>query len=142
MSRYLIDQLESTENIGIGYRRSIAEAKGTDHLEALVIADLDTGTSEQVAADGLIVFIGMAPRTAWVGGLVQCDGSGFIVTGSDLGVDPPGWPLSRPPLPLETNVPGLLVAGDVRHGSIKRIASAVGEGSMAVRFVHERLAGR
>jgi thioredoxin reductase (NADPH) len=142
MSRYLIDQLEATDNIRIRYGASVTEAKGTDHLEVLTLA-LDGGeTTEQVAADALFVFIGMRPRTDWIAGLVERDPGGFILAGSDLGPEPRGWPLERPPLPLETNVPGVLVAGDVRHGSIKRVSSAVGEGSMAVRFAHERLAGR
>jgi thioredoxin reductase (NADPH) len=142
MSSYLVDQLEATENITIRYRASVVEAKGAEHLELLRIADETTGTTEQVPADGLFVFIGMAPRTDWIADLVERDPGGFLLTGFDLGDAPPGWPLARPPLPLETNVPGVLAAGDVRHGSIKRVASAVGEGSMAVRFVHERLAGR
>ena len=141
MSRYLIDQLEATDNITIRTRTSVAEAKGVDHLEALTLADEAAGTTEQVAADALFVFIGMSPRTDWLDGLVQRDEGGFILTGHDLGPEPRGWPLDRPPLPLETNVPGILVAGDVRHGSVKRVASAVGEGAMAVRFVHERLTG-
>ncbi len=142
MSRYLVDQLEAADNVRIRYHASVVEAKGVDHLESLTIADVVTGTTEEVAADALFVFIGMAPRTDWLGGLVERDPGGFILAGADLGTQPPGWPLDRPPHPLETNVPGVLVAGDVRYGSIKRVASAVGEGSMAVRFVHERLAGR
>jgi thioredoxin reductase (NADPH) len=142
MSTYLVDQLEAADNIDIRYRTSVVEAKGSDHLEVLTLADAATSTTEQVRADALFVFIGMAARTDWVADLVERDPGGFIVTGADLGPSPRGWPLDRPPLPLETNVPGVLVAGDVRHGSIKRVASAVGEGSMAVRFVHERLAGR
>ncbi len=139
MSRYLIDQLEATDNIAIRYRTSVTDAKGVDHLEALTLDDAGAGTTEQVPADALFVFIGMAPRTDWLDGLVQRDGGGFVRTGTDLGPDYRGWSLERPPMPLETNVPGILAAGDVRHGSVKRVASAVGEGSMAVRFVHERL---
>jgi thioredoxin reductase (NADPH) len=142
MSRYLIDQLEAADNVRIRYGTSVVEATGVDHLEALTLADAATGATEHVDADALFVFIGMTPRTDWLGDLVERDRGGFILAGSDLGPQPRGWPLDRPPYPLETNVPGVLVAGDVRHGSIKRVASAVGEGSMAVRFVHERLAGR
>jgi thioredoxin reductase (NADPH) len=142
MSRYLVDQLEAASNVHIRYGTNVLEAKGVDHLEALTLADAALGTTEPVAADALFVFIGMQPRTDWLAGVVERDPGGFIMTGSDLGPTPRGWPLDRPPLPLETNVPGVLVAGDVRHGSIKRVASAVGEGSMAVRFAHERLAGR
>ena len=102
---------------------------------------LRTGTGErEVGADALFVFIGQAPRTAWLDGVVRRDERGFVLTGTDLGVPPPGWPLAVPPLPLETAVPGVFAAGDVRHGSMKRIASAVGEGAMAVRFAHEHLA--
>ena len=101
------------------------------------------GTDEQeVAADALFVFVGQAPRTSWLEGVVRRDDRGFVLTGGDLGIPPPDWPLAVPPLPLETSVPGVFAAGDVRHGSVKRIASAVGEGAMAVRFAHERLAGR
>ena len=101
------------------------------------------GTDEQeVAADALFVFVGQAPRTSWLEGVVRRDDRGFVLTGGDLGIPPPDWPLDVPPLPLETSVPGVFAAGDVRHGSVKRIASAVGEGAMAVRFAHERLAGR
>jgi thioredoxin reductase (NADPH) len=142
MSRYLIDQLEATDNIHLRFGVSVTEVHGADHLEAVTINDRATGGDEKVPADALFVFIGAVPRTGWVGQLVTCDPGGYIVTGFDLGPQPPGWPLERPPLPLETQVPGILVAGDVRHGSIKRVASAVGEGAMAVRFVHERLAGR
>jgi thioredoxin reductase (NADPH) len=95
-----------------------------------------------VAADALFIFVGQAPRTSWMQGVVRRDERGFVLTGADLGTPPPDWPLDVPPLPLETSVPGIFAAGDVRHGSIKRIASSVGEGAMAVRFVHERLAGR
>ena len=88
------------------------------------------------------MFVGQAPRTSWLEGVVRRDDRGFVLTGNDLGIPPPDWPLAVPPLPLETSVPGVFAAGDVRHGSVKRIASAVGEGAMAVRFAHERLAGR
>jgi thioredoxin reductase (NADPH) len=142
MSRYLVDQLEAADNVRILYNASVVGAEGVDHLESLTLADAVTGTTEHVAADALFVFIGMSPRTDWLGDLVARDPGGFILTGSDLGPQPRGWPLERPPYPLETDVPGVLVAGDVRHGSIKRVASAVGEGSMAVRFVHEHLVGR
>lgn len=142
MSQYLIDQIEGADNIHVRYRTSVLEAKGVDHLEALTLADAATSTTEQVRADALFVFIGMQPHTDWIADVVERDPGGFLLAGSDLGPEPRGWPLDRPPLPLETNVPGVLVAGDVRHGSIKRVASAVGEGSMAVRFAHERLTGR
>jgi thioredoxin reductase (NADPH) len=140
MSKYLIDRIEASEKISIEYGTEVAGAIGSRRLEGL---RLRRGTDEQeVAADGLFVFVGQAPRTAWLEGVVRRDDRGFVLTGGDLGSPPPDWPLEVPPLPLETSVPGVFAAGDVRHGSVKRIASAVGEGAMAVRFAHERLAGR
>jgi thioredoxin reductase (NADPH) len=140
MSRYLIDRLEASDTISIEYGTEVAGALGTRRLEAL---RLRTGTEErEVPADALFVFVGQAPRTGWLEGVVRRDERGFVLTGTDLGTPPPDWPLDTPPLSLETSVPGVFAAGDVRHGSMKRIASAVGEGAMAVRFAHERLAGR
>jgi thioredoxin reductase (NADPH) len=95
-----------------------------------------------VPADALFVFIGQTPRSAWLDGLVRCDEGGFVLTGMDVGSWAPEWPLSAPPLPLETSVPGVFAAGDVRHGAGNRIAAAVGEGAMAVRFAHQRLGVR
>jgi thioredoxin reductase (NADPH) len=141
MSSYLIDRIEASEKISVEYRTEVAGALGTRRLEGLRLRS--NGTDEQeVAADALFVFVGQAPRTSWLEGVVRRDDKGFVLTGNDLGMPPPDWPLEVPPLPLETSVPGVFAAGDVRHGSVKRIASAVGEGAMAVRFAHERLAGR
>jgi thioredoxin reductase (NADPH) len=141
MSRYLIDRLEASEKISVEYGTDVAGALGGRRLEALRLRS--GGTDErEVAADALFVFVGQAPRTSWLEGVVRRDDRGFVLTGGDLGQPPPDWPLAVPPLPLETSVPGVFAAGDVRHGSLKRIASAVGEGAMAVRFAHERLAGR
>jgi thioredoxin reductase (NADPH) len=140
MSRYLIDRLEASEKISVESHTEVAGALGSRWLEGL---RLRTGTDErEVAADALFVFIGQAPRTAWLDGLVRRDARGFVLTGVDLGTAPPDWPLPVPPLPLETSVPGVFAAGDVRHGSGNRIAAAVGEGAMAVRFAHQRLASR
>ncbi len=137
MSRYLIDRLEASEKITIEYGTEVAGALGTRRLEGL---RLRSGTAErEVAADALFVFIGQAPRTGWLDGVVRRDERGFVLTGTDLGASPPDWPLTVPPLPLETSVPGVFAAGDVRHGSGNRIAAAVGEGAMAVRFAHQRL---
>ena len=105
----------------------------------------ETGTIDRAKTTGLFIFIGARPRTAWLDGLIERDDRGFILTGRDLMKDgklPKGWTLDRDPSLLETNIPGVFAAGDVRHGSVKRIASAVEEGAMAVRFAHERLAGR
>ena len=141
MSRYLIDRIEASEKISVEYRTEVAGALGERRLEGLRVRS--NGTDEQeVAADAVFVFVGQAPRTSWLEGVVRRDDRGFVLTGNDLGIPPPDWPLAVPPLPLETSVPGVFAAGDVRHGSVKRIASAVGEGAMAVRFAHERLAGR
>jgi thioredoxin reductase (NADPH) len=141
MSRYLIDEIEAAPNVEVRTRTEVVEAKGSGHLESLSLVR-DDGTSETVPAAGLFIFIGMAPRTDWVADVVERDAKGFIYSGADLGLSPRGWALERPPLPLETSVPGVFVAGDVRSGSGKRVAAAVGEGSMAVRFVHEHLASR
>jgi thioredoxin reductase (NADPH) len=140
MSRYLIDRLAASEKISVEYRTEVAGALGTRRLEGL---RLRSGTEErEVPADALFVFIGQAPRTSWLDGVVRRDDRGFVLTGIDLGSPPPDWPLSVPPLSLETSVPGVFAAGDVRHGAMNRIASAVGEGAMAVRFAHERLGAR
>src|SRR3954464_6698387 len=140
MSRYLLDRLAAEEKISIEYHTEVAGALGTRRLEGL---RLRTGTAErEVPADALFVFIGQSPRTSWLDGVVRRDDQGFVLTGMDLGQSPEGWPLPVPPLPLETSVPGVFAAGDVRHGSGNRIAAAVGEGAMAVRFAHQRLGTR
>ncbi|TQN43298.1 thioredoxin reductase (NADPH) [Blastococcus colisei] len=140
MSRYLVDRIEASDTITVGNRTEVAGVLGERRLEGL---RLRTGAEErEVPADAVFVFIGQAPRTSWLDGVVRRDERGFVLTGADLGQPPEGWPLPVPPLPLETSVPRVFAAGDVRRGSVKRIASAVGEGAMAVSFVHERLAGR
>src|SRR3954451_17457690 len=137
MSRYLVDRLTAAEKISVEYRTEVAGALGTRRLEGL---RLRVGTDErETPGAALCVFIGQAPRTSWLEGVVRRDERGFVLTGTDLGTAPPDWPLDVPPLPLETSVPGVFAAGDVRHGSGARIASAVGEGAMAVRFAHQRL---
>jgi thioredoxin reductase (NADPH) len=140
MSQYLVDRIEASDRISVQPRTEVAGVLGTRRVEGL---RLRSGVEErEVAAEGLFVFVGQAPRTAWLDGVVRRDDRGFVLTGADLGTPPADWPLDTLPLPLETSVPGVFAAGDVRHGSVKRIASSVGEGAMAVRFVHERLAGR
>jgi len=120
----------------------VVGASGGNHLERVRIADRDAGTEEEVETSWLFVFIGAAPGTGWLGKDVLRDDNGFVLTGPDLAVDgqlPSGWPLERQPYYLETSVPGVFAAGDVRGQSVKRVASAVGEGAMAVTLVHRYL---
>ncbi|HTZ96893.1 MAG TPA: FAD-dependent oxidoreductase [Terriglobales bacterium] len=142
MSQYLIDQVQRTPNIQIWSRASVAEAHGNSHLEEISVLCSDTGKVERVPASSMFIFIGALPRTDWLAGLVERDDRGFILTGPDLirdGQRPKGWELDRDPFLLETNVPGIFAVGDVRHGSVKRVASGVGEGSVAVQFIHQYL---
>jgi thioredoxin reductase (NADPH) len=149
MSHYLIEELAAVENVTVRFRTEVAQAEGATHLEALALRDRATGAETHVPADGLAVLIGQRPATDWAEGLLKRDAQGFILTGRDL-LSQPGdggergrrdrwWSLSRDPLFLETSVPGVFVAGDVRYGSTKRVASAVGEGAMAVQLVHQYL---
>ena len=142
MSHYLIQQIRQLPNVRVRTNSTVAEAGGGDHLEWLRIADSETGVEEKVDTSWLFVFIGAAPRTDWLGKVVWRDENGFVLTGPDLLKDgqlPPDWPLERQPYFLETSVPGIFAAGDVRGASVKRVASAVGEGAMAVAFVHRYL---
>jgi thioredoxin reductase (NADPH) len=140
MSYYLIQQIAGIGNITVRTCSEIAEARGDGHLEHLTIRDLNTGKTEIVDAGQLFIFIGAAPRTAWLDGVVARDDHGFVLAGPDLvEKDQDGWPLDRPPYHLETSVPGVFAAGDVRAESAKRVASAVGEGAMAVMLVHRYL---
>ena len=142
MSQYLIDQIESTENIKVCTGCSVVEVKGEGKLEAIVIAHDDTGEKEIAPATSLFIFIGAKPQTDWLEGVVERDKQGFILTGPALLRDrprPSGWTLDRDPFLLEASVPGIFVAGDVRYGSVKRVASGVGEGAIAVQFIHQYL---
>ncbi len=142
MSQYLINQIESTPNITVKVHSSVIDAKGETSLEAITIANAVTGEKQTVEATSLFIFIGAQPRTQWLDGVVERDDRGFIVTGPDLKRDgrrPKGWTLERDPYLLETNVPGVFAVGDVRHNSVKRVASGVGEGSICVQFVHQYL---
>ena len=137
MSQYLIEQIEQLENVGVRLRTQAVGAVGNGKLEALRVRDGEGAESDE-EVDACFVFIGAVPRTDWLSGVVARDERGFILAGLDAKQD--GWPLQRDPFPLETSVPGVFVAGDVRARSIKRVASAVGEGSMAVSLVHQYLA--
>jgi thioredoxin reductase (NADPH) len=142
MSQYLIDQIKATPNIELWTHASIAEVHGDTHLEEISVLCSDTNTIERVPTNAMFIFIGALPRTDWLGDVVERDERGFILTGPDLiweGKRPKGWALDRDPFLLETNVPGLFAVGDVRHGSVKRVASGVGEGSVAVQFIHQYL---
>ena len=142
MSQYLISQLNSLPNIEVHTCTEVAGGSGDEHLEQLVLRDVPSGQTRTVDAQWLFVFIGAEPRTDWLDGVVARDRRGFVITGSDLvasGERPPGWKLPRDPYPLETSVPGVFAAGDVRAEAVKRVASAVGEGAMAVLLVHRYL---
>ena len=142
MSSYLVDHIDATPNVRVRTGTTVVEAHGTDHLEGLTLLDAATGEKESVDTSWLFIFIGAAPRTDWLDESVQRDEHGFVFAGPDLLVDgrrPSGWTLDRDPYHLETSVPGVFVAGDVRADSVKRVASAVGEGAMAVMLVHRYL---
>jgi len=142
MSQYLIDQIQRTPKIQIWTHASVAEVHGDKRLEEISVLCSDTNKVERVPASSMFIFIGALPRTEWLAGLVQRDERGFILTGPDVmheGKRPNGWTLDRDPFLLETNVPGIFAVGDVRHGSVKRVASGVGEGSVAVQFIHQYL---
>jgi thioredoxin reductase (NADPH) len=141
MSKYLIDQIAGTSNIEVKTRCQVVEVLGEARLSCLRLCGPEN--EETVPASGLFIFIGAAPNTDWLPDTIMRDANGFLLSGSDLKVDgkmPKSWNLPRDPYLLETSVPGVFVAGDVRHGSIKRVASAVGEGSISVQFIHKHLA--
>ena len=142
MSSYLVERITATPNIAVRHRCQVVAGRGDSHLEALTLADRDTGVTEEVPSSWLFVFIGASPRTEWLGPDVVRDDKGFVVTGQDL-LGPAWarrWPLARAPFTLETSVPGVFAAGDVRLDSMKRVASAVGEGAMSTYLVHRYLA--
>jgi thioredoxin reductase (NADPH) len=142
MSHYLIEQLHALDNVSVRLCTVVEEAHGDKHLECLSLRHLSSGATEEVQTSHVFIFIGAQPRTDWLAGVLDRDERGFLLTGPDLVVDgqrPRGWPADRDPWPLEASVPGVFVAGDVRADSVKRVASAVGEGAMAVTLVHRYL---
>jgi thioredoxin reductase (NADPH) len=139
MSSYLATRIHHIDNIELRPQSEITSVEGDEQLESVVIRDNATGAEEQVSVSALFVFIGAEPHTNWLPEEIEVDENGFIKTGPDA-AGSPHWPLSRPPAYLETSKPGVFAAGDVRAGSVKRVAAAVGEGSMAIHFVHQYLA--
>ncbi len=143
MSRYLIDQIEKTPNIQLWTHAAAIEVHGDTHLEEISVQCSDTDTVDRVPANAMFIYIGALPRTDWLEGSVVRDERGFVLAGPDLlknGKHPAGWNLDRDPFLLESSMPGVFVVGDVRYGSIKRVASAVGEGAIAVQFIHRYMA--
>jgi thioredoxin reductase (NADPH) len=142
MSQYLVDQIEGTENIEVLLQTEVVEAIGQDRLEAVKIIDKNTGQTKTVPAAAMFVFIGAVPHSDLVAGVVERNHAGFILTGPDLnqnGSRPKSWGLKRDPYLLETSVPGIFAAGDVRQGAVRRVASAVGQGAVAVSLIHQYL---
>jgi thioredoxin reductase (NADPH) len=142
MSQYLVDQIGETETIDVRLNTQVTAVHGTAHLEAIELEDIETKRTEKLQATAMYLFIGAEPNTQWLKDTLKLDDDGYIVTGRDLleGHRPPQqWPLEREPHMLEASIPGVFAAGDTRSGSVKRVASAVGEGGMAVQFVHQYL---
>jgi thioredoxin reductase (NADPH) len=142
MSDYLTKEIGAAENIEVRFNSRVIDGGGEGRLERLVLENTASGVTDTVAATALFVLIGAEPRTEWLPKEIERDREGFIVTGSDLllgGRPPEGWSLVRSPLLMETSMPGVFAVGDIRAGSVKRIASAVGEGAIAIQSVHEHL---
>ena len=142
MSQYLEDQIRATKNIQVKVNSSVVEVEGTDHCERITIKQNKNGSTETVAASALLIYAGAVPRTDWLAGVVERDAQGYLISGQHLMLDgkrPTGWTADRDPFYLETSVPGIFVAGDVRHRSAKGVTSGVGEGAMAVKLVHQYL---
>jgi thioredoxin reductase (NADPH) len=143
MSEYLITEIEQSSNVTVRLGVDLVDGEGDGQLEAIILRDRAGGTTERLPASALFVLIGGEPHTEWLQGTIDRDERGYILTGSDLmrgGQPPEDWPLTRPPFLLETSIPGVFAAGDVRHGSVKRVASAVGEGSIVVQLLHQYFA--
>lgn len=137
MSNYLVERIDEHPLISVRVETLVVAVDGAEHLETLTLETQD-GT-ETVATNALFIFVGASPQTGWLPERVQRDERGFVLTGPDLSYEGLDWPLERAPFLLETSIPGVFAAGDVRHGSVKRVASAVGEGSISVQFVHRYL---
>jgi thioredoxin reductase (NADPH) len=136
MSYYLIEQLHSKKNISVETQTTVCAILGDNHVEAIKLRNEASGSVDERRADAVFAFIGADAETSWLPATVQRDARGYVVTGRDVA----DWPLTRSPYALETSVPGIFAAGDVRSGSIKRVAAGVGEGSMVIAFIHEYLA--
>jgi thioredoxin reductase (NADPH) len=142
MSQYLVNQIRATENIQVRLRTTVTEVTGDKHLAGITVHNLDTSETEDLDAKAMFLFIGAVPHSEFVAGVVERNQAGFILTGQDLlhgGKRPKGWTLSRDPYMLETNVPGIFAVGDVCQGAVRRVASAVGQGAIAVGLVHQYL---
>jgi thioredoxin reductase (NADPH) len=142
MSRYLIREIEAAQNVAVRLGTRVVDGGGRGRLENLVLEDTASGVTERVPAAGLFVLIGAEPHSGWLPGEIMRDENGYVVTGKDFsryGLSHRGWHVERPPLPMETSMPGVFATGDVRRGAVKRVASAVGEGSIAIQTVHEYL---
>lgn len=142
MSQYLIDQIDARENIDVLTHTTVAEVHGEERLDGITLQNSDTGEAQTLPAGALFLFIGAVPHTEMIADVVRCNEAGFVLTGPDLaenGGRPKGWALDRDPYLYETSVPGIFAAGDMRHGAVRRVASAVGQGSVAVSFVHQYL---
>ena len=139
MSQYLIDQIAETPNIEVRFNSEIARAHGEITLEAVDIRNRKSGVVEKLSAAAMFVFIGAAPHSDLVAGVVERNNAGFILTGVDVALGGTGWSLERDPFMTETSVPGIFAAGDVQQGTVKRVATAVGQGALSVSFVHQYL---
>ena len=143
MSQYLEDQITATKNITVKANANVVEVRGSERCEELVIENKKSGQRETVPASALLIYAGAIPRTEWLAGVVERDAQGYVISGQHLiqreSHRPQGWNVDRDPFYLESSVPGIFVAGDVRHRSAKGVTSGVGEGAMAVKLVHEYL---
>jgi thioredoxin reductase (NADPH) len=139
MSAYLVDQIGAIDNIEVLTSTSVVEVTGTDRVDSIRLENRESGEQTTRDASALFIFVGAVPHSDFLGESIGKNNKGFIYTGTDVKSFTDAWPLDRDPLPLETTVPGIFAAGDVREGAVRRVASAVGEGSIAVSFVHRYL---